>query len=102
MQTQNPDTQISQILGESRDLPKDPQQEQIVMWRIFRDKNDALEYSQHILLEPDQRIVGGRSVDSAGDFFWLGVEVADLGAWGHTQAIQLADPFDGKGQGFTS
>lgn len=47
MQTLNPDTQISQILGKPRDLPKDPQQEQVVMWRIFRNKNDALEYSDN-------------------------------------------------------
>jgi len=48
----------------------------------------------HILLEPDQKIVGGHGTDSVGGFFWLGIEVADLEAWGNTQAIQLTDPFD--------
>ncbi len=97
---------IDQLLSQSRNLPEDPQKERIVLWKIFRNKDDAHEYSQHILLEDDQRIVGGSSNDSAGDFFWLGVEVEDLEAWGNTQAIQLVDPFDGtdpkgKGQGFT-
>lgn len=100
------ETTIRQLLAQSRNLPKDPKQERIVLWKIFRNENEALEYSHHILLEQDQRIVGGNSKDSAGEFFWLGIEVEDLQAWGNTQAIQLADPFDGtdpegKGQGFT-
>ncbi|MHB1678492.1 MAG: hypothetical protein ACYCSS_13355 [Sulfuriferula sp.] len=106
MQTSNQDVQISQLLTQSRNLPEDPKKDRVVMWKIFRSENEALKYSHHILLEPDQRIVGGRSKDSAGEFFWLGIEVANLEAWGNTQAIQLADPFDGtdpegKGQGFT-
>lgn len=106
MQTSNQDVQISQLLTQSRNLPEDPKKDRVVMWKVFRDENAALEYSHHIILEPDQRIVGGCSKDSAGIFFWLGIEVPDLEAWGNTQAIQLADPFDGtdpegKGQGFT-
>lgn len=104
--TQNKDISIRQILSQPRNLPEDPKKERIVLWKIFRNENDALEYSHHILLEEDQRIVGGYSSDSAGDFLWLGVEVEDIEAWGNTQAIQLADPFEatdpkGQGQGFT-
>lgn len=106
MVTSDKDVNIKQLLSQSRKLPDDPQKDRIVLWKIFRNENDALEYSHHILLEEDQRIVGGSSSDSAGNFFWLGIEVEDLEAWGNTQAIQLADPFDGtdpegKGQGFT-
>ncbi len=104
--TQDKDISIRQLLSQPRSLPKDPKQERIVLWKIFRNENDALEYSHHILLEEDQRIVGGHSSDSAGDFLWLGIEVEDMEAWGNTQAIQLTDPFEatdpeGQGQGFT-
>lgn len=97
MQTANQSTQVSQILNQSRSLPEDPKKERVVMWKVFRNEDEALEYSHHILLEPDQRVVGGRSTDSVGDFFWLGVEVDDVAAWGNTHAIHLVDPFDGTG-----
>jgi len=102
MQAVDQDVQIKQILTQARALPEDPKKERVVLWKVFRDEIEALEYSQHILLEPDQKIVGGRGIDSVGGFFWLGIEVADLEAWGNTQAIQLTDPFDStdpKGQG---
>lgn len=106
MTTSDKDVNIRQLLSQTRKLPDEPQKDRIVLWKIFRNENEALEYSHHILLEDDQRIVGGCHSDSAGDFFWLGIEVDDLESWGNTQAIQLADPFDatdpkGKGQGFT-
>lgn len=104
MQTFNPDNPIAQILAEPRPLPEDPQKERVVLWKIFRSGEEALEYSQHIMLEPDQKIIGGHGTDSVGEFFWLGVEVENLEAWGNSQAIQLTDPFDsndpkGKGRG---
>ena len=102
MHTSNQDAQVKNTLAQVRALPADAKQERVVLWRVFRHEADALEYSHHILLESDQQIVGGRGTDSAGGFFWLGVEVADLEAWGNPHAIQLADPFDGtdpKGQG---
>ena len=107
MHTTNQDTLVKRLLMQIRALPEDAKQERVVLWKIFRDETKALEYSHHILLESDQQLVGGRSTDSAGVFFWLGVEVADLAAWGNTHAIQLADPLEGndpktKGQGFGS
>lgn len=102
MQAQDQDVQIKQMLTQARVLPEDPKKERVVLWKVFRNEAEALEYSHHILLEPDQKIVGGRGTDSVGEFFWLGIEVADLEAWGNTHAIQLSDPFDGndpKGQG---
>lgn len=104
MQTSNQDSQINQILAQPKPLPEDPEKERIVLWKIFRSENEALEYSHHILLEPSQQIVGGHGTDTVGAFFWLGVEVADLEKWGNTHAIQLTDPFDsndpvGQGRG---
>ena len=105
MQTANLDVQVKQALTQNRALPEDPQKERVVLWKVFRDEASAVEYSHHILLESDQSLVGGHGVDSIGEFYWIGVQVADLTAWGHTQAIQLTDPFDSddpkvKGQGF--
>lgn len=104
MQTLNTDHPIAQILAQPRPLPEDPQKERVVLWKVFRSNEEALEYSQHIMLEPSQKIIGGHGRDSAGEFFWLGVEVESLETWGNSQAIQLTDPFDsndpdGKGRG---
>lgn len=85
---------ISQVLKQMRHLPTDPKTERVVMWKVFRHEDEALQYSQNILLESDQCIVGGHSTDSAGHFFWLGVQVEDLATWGHTQAIQLTEHVD--------
>ena len=105
MQNVNLDVQVKQTLTQNRALPENPEKERVVLWKVFRDEDSAVEYSHHILLEADQSLVGGHGVDSVGKFYWLGVEVADLGAWGHTRAIQLSDPFDSddpkvQGQGF--
>lgn len=99
--------QITQLLRHDRALPTDPRKERVVLWKVFRDKSSVIEYSQHILLEPDQRLVGGQSVDTIGPFYWLGVEVEEIENWGNTHAIQLNDPFDSdspkvQGQGFGS
>lgn len=99
------DEQVKNVLSRNRDLPADPQKERVVLWKIFRNEANAVEYSHHILLEPDQQLVGGHGTDSVGDFYWLGVEVENLAAWGHPHAIQLSDPFEAEdpkvqGRGF--
>ncbi len=102
MQIVSQDVQIKQLLTQQRPLPEAPEKERVVLWKVFRSEAEALDYAHHIQLESDQKIVGGNGTDSVGDFFWLGVEVADLAAWGNSQAIQLSDPFDSddpKGQG---
>ena len=98
----NRDEQVKDLLQQQNPPPKNPKSERIVFWKIFRTAEQALEYSHHILLEPDQKLVGGCGSDSVGPLWWLGVQVADLAAWGNSQAIQLTDPFDGTdpaGQG---
>ncbi len=106
MQVSERDNQVRLLLGQEHALPADPKKERVVLWKVFRNQDEALEYSHHILLEPDQKLVGGTATDTVGKFWWLGVEVANLEAWGNSQAIQLADPFDandpdGKGQGMS-
>ena len=98
----NLDDHVSKVLTQPRHLPEEPKTERVVLWKVFRSEDTALEYSRHIMLEQDQCIVGGQGTDSVGEYFWLGVEVADLEKWGNSQAIQLTDPFDSddpKGQG---
>lgn len=98
---------IQELLKQEQALPEDPKTEQIVMWKVFRTMGEALEYPRHIMLEADQSLVGGHTKDSAGDLWWVGVKVADLEAWGNSQAIQLSDPFDandpqGQGRGLST
>jgi len=105
MQSVNMDDQVKSILSLSHALPADPKQERVVLWKVFREEASALEYSHHIMLGSDQELVGGHAADSAGDFYWLGVKVADLAAWGNSHAIQLSDPFEAEdpkvqGRGF--
>ncbi|MFZ5659230.1 MAG: hypothetical protein ACOY5C_05165 [Pseudomonadota bacterium] len=87
-------------------LPADPQQERVVLWKTFRSRGEALDFARNVLLEADQTLIGGHDHDSVGPFYWLGVQVADLAAWGNSQAIQLRDPFDaddpqGQGRGIS-
>lgn len=97
---------VKHLLNNRADLPKDPANERIVLWKTFRSIDEAIGYSRAILLEDDQTLVGGASSDSAGPLFWVGVKVDDLEAWGNSQAIQLTDPFDandpaGQGRGIS-
>lgn len=97
---------VKQLLKTEADLPQDPANERIVLWKTFRSENEAVDYSRAIILEEDQHLVGGASRDSAGPLYWIGVQVEDLEAWGNSQAIQLTDPFDandpaGQGRGIS-
>jgi len=96
------DNEARRILAQSRPLPQDARAERVVLWKAFRNEDQALEYSRHILLEDGQRVVGGCGEDDMGWYCWLGVEVDDIEAWGNSQAIQLVDPLeadDPQGQG---
>ena len=96
------DEEARQILRTERLLPEDPRSEHVVVWRTFRNEDQAVAFSRHILLEDGQRVVGGRGRDDVGAYHWIGVEVDDLEKWGHPGAIQLCDPLDAddpRGQG---
>lgn len=89
MRPSEEETPIQDLLKQPCALPQDAKAERIVMWKVFRSLGEALEYPRHIMLGPDQSLVGGHSEDSAGELWWVGVKVADLQAWGNSQAIQL-------------
>lgn len=96
------DHEAREILRTERLLPEDPRSEHVVVWRAFRDEDQAVDYSRHIMLEPGQRVVGGCGADDVGTYYWIGVEVDDIEKWGHPGAIQLVDPLDAddpRGQG---
>lgn len=102
MQLSEQENPITNLLQQERPLPQDPKSERVVLWKVFRSENEAIEYSRHVLLEPDQKLVGGHATDTVGEFWWIGVQVDSLEAWGNSQAIQLTDPLDAndpKGQG---
>ncbi len=89
-----PDDAVKEMLQQQRPLPHDPVKEQIVFWRTFRSADKAAAFSPAIQLGEGQALVGGRTRDSIGELYWLGVHVHDLAKWGNTKAIQLSDPFD--------
>lgn len=88
------DDVVKTMLRQRRPLPRHPIEEQIVFWRTFRMPNEAVAFSHAIRLGEDQHLVGGRTRDSIGELYWIGVHVDDLAKWGNTKAIQLSDPFD--------
>ncbi len=89
-----PDDMVETMLRQQRALPQHPVEEQIVFWRTFRSPDKAVVFSHAIQLGEGQELVGGRTRDSIGELYWIGVHVDDLAKWGNTKAIQLSDPFD--------
>lgn len=101
------DQAVRAFLGQERPLPEHPLEERIVVWKTFRELEDAREYAEHVLLDTDQQLVGGQCQDSLGRAYWVGVQVPNVEAWGHSMAVQLTDPFDGqdpkhKGRGISA
>lgn len=88
------DETVAAILEHPRPLPQHPVDEHVVFWRTFRKPDQAVAFSHAIQLGAGQDLVGGRTRDSIGELFWIGVHVDDLAKWGNTKAIQLSDPFD--------
>lgn len=87
---------VDRVLQAERALPQDPTAERIVLWRIFRAREEAMTFSRAVLLGEGQQLVGGVSADSVGPVFWLGVQVDDLARWGNSKAIQMTDGFDAE------
>ena len=88
------DDAVVAMLQRPHPLPEHPIEEQIVFWRTFRRIDEAAAFSHAIMPGDGQTLVGGRTRDSLGELYWIGVHVDDLGKWGNTKAIQLSDPFD--------
>lgn len=80
--------ELRRQLAQERSLPgKRPEEDRIVYWHVFRRAEDALAFAGNILLEDDEALVGGYTRDSIGPVWWVGVQVADLAAWGNRGAV---------------
>lgn len=86
--------EVVAVLKNERALPDDPVQEKIVLWRTFRNTDEAVKFSGSVMLGDGQQLVGGIAHDSVGPLYWLGVHVENVSQWGNTKAIQLSDDFD--------
>ncbi len=83
--------QLREVLDRECPLPADPVAERVVSWHVFRRPEHALEFSRHVMLGKGESLVGGRTRDSIGSLYWVGVRVEDLEAWGDQKAIQKKD-----------
>ncbi|MBU2739619.1 hypothetical protein HJG40_12665 [Acidithiobacillus sp. ATCC 19703] len=88
----------SHFLDEARDLPSKVHasqagksgmtpMERVVAWSVFRTRAEAENLVAHVHLAPGQHLVGGHGQDSVAPFWWVGVQVSNLGEWGHSAAI---------------
>lgn len=75
------------FLRRERSLPDRDGLGRVVHWHVFRAPDEAHRFAHNVLLGDGQTLVGGYSRDSVGPFWWVGVQVADLGHWGSSRAI---------------
>lgn len=76
-----------EFLEEERSLPEGHGHDHIVQWHVFRARDQAEHFAEGVHLESDQRLVGGRTRDSVGILYWVGVQVDDLERWGNRAAV---------------
>ncbi len=86
--------ELAKALETDRELPQDPAEERTVYWHVFRRPEQVLDFARHILLDKGEGLVGGRTQDSIGSLWWVGVQVDDLEAWGNRRAIHKIDGVD--------
>ncbi len=75
------------FLDEARDVPSTTPMERVVAWSIFRSREDARNLLDHVHLAPGQALVGGHGRDSVAAYWWVGVQVQDMGHWGNATAV---------------
>lgn len=75
------------FLDETREVPSTTPMERVVAWSIFRSREDARKLLDHVYLAPGQALVGGHGRDSVADYWWVGVQVQDMGQWGNATAV---------------
>lgn len=61
-----------------RPLPDDPATARLATWSVFREPDKALTYARYVLLDDGDALVGGRTHDSLGALYWVGVQVREL------------------------
>lgn len=81
--------QLASDINELRPTPHkdDAIEQRIVYWHIFRRKQDALNFANHIMMPEGEQLVGGRDRDSIGNIWWIGVQVDSLEKWGSRAAV---------------
>ncbi|MEY2341929.1 hypothetical protein AB4090_07435 [Acidithiobacillus sp. IBUN Pt1247-S3] len=75
------------FLDEARELPSVVAMERVVAWSVFRTKDAARQLLEHVHLAPGQALVGGHGKDSVAEYWWVGVQVQNLEAWGHSSSV---------------
>lgn len=75
------------FLDEAREVPSVVPMARVVNWSIFRSREAAGEHLPHVHLGAGQALVGGHGQDSIGPYWWVGVQVDDIGHWGDVAAV---------------
>ena len=75
------------FLEKERSLPGGHGHDRIVQWHVFRARDKAERFAQHVELSSGQELVGGWTRDSVGMLYWVGVQVDDLEHWGNAGAV---------------
>ena len=75
------------IFERNAPLPSGDGSDGVVHWHVFRDPELARRFLPSIRLTDAQSLVGGRTEDSVGTLWWLGVRVDDIERWGNRQAL---------------
>lgn len=65
-------------LDAERPVPDDPAAARLATWSVFRESDKALRYARYVLLDDGDALVGGRTHDSLGALYWVGVQVRKL------------------------
>lgn len=68
-------------------LPSGDGSDGVVHWHVFRNHEQAQQFTSCIRLGEGQSLVGGTTNDSVGKLWWLGVRVEDIERWGNRQAL---------------
>lgn len=85
---------LADQLDQERSLPGKSQHNRVVYWHVFRRSEDAWDMAGHVRLGKGDHLVGGKTRDSIGALWWVGVEVDDLAAWGNRAAVHKVDKVD--------
>lgn len=76
-----------EILENDREVPSLEPIENAVSWSIFRRHHEATTYLECVRLSEGHELIGGHSLDSVGEYWWVGVCVYSMAGWGHRQGI---------------
>lgn len=76
-----------QLFERDAPLPSGDGSDGAVHWHVFREQEQARRFLPSIRLAEGQSLIGGRTRDSLGTLWWLGVRVDDVERWGNRRAL---------------